>query len=115
MRISIVGAGGTPAEQIRDQVGGLVAAGGLAAGDRLPSVRQLAADLGVAAGTVAKAYKELENAGIIETKIGVGTRVTQNPGLAPRGTVEHARRLVAASKRDGLDVESVIRIIRAVW
>jgi DNA-binding transcriptional regulator YhcF (GntR family) len=45
-------------------------------GDRLPPLRQLAADLGLAVGTVARAYRELESAGLISSRHGGGTRVT---------------------------------------
>ncbi|MDF2051259.1 GntR family transcriptional regulator, partial [Arthrobacter sp. Cr_A7] len=45
-----------PYEQIRSQISSLVAVGDLAPGSRLPTVRSLAADLGVAVGTVARAY-----------------------------------------------------------
>jgi GntR family transcriptional regulator len=55
-----------PYEQIRSQISSLVAVGALAPGSRLPTVRSLAADLGIAAGTVARAYKELEAAGLVE-------------------------------------------------
>jgi DNA-binding transcriptional regulator YhcF (GntR family) len=48
----------------------------LAAGDRLPTVRQLAQDLGVAVNTAARAYRELEQAGVIETRGRAGTFVT---------------------------------------
>ena len=55
-----------PYEQIRAQVSSLIALGTLAPGSRLPTVRSLAADLGIAAGTVARAYRELEQSGLID-------------------------------------------------
>lgn len=57
-----------PFEQIKAQVTELRASGELPAGHRLPPVRRLAEELGVAANTVARAYRELEAAGIIETR-----------------------------------------------
>jgi DNA-binding transcriptional regulator YhcF (GntR family) len=57
-----------PHEQIRSQISSLVSVGPLAPGSRLPTVRSPAADLGIAAGTVARAYKELEAAGLVETR-----------------------------------------------
>ncbi|MDO4919141.1 GntR family transcriptional regulator [Kocuria sp.] len=54
-----------------------VAAGELTVGDRIPPVRALAAELGLAAGTVAKAYREMETRGIIETRGRRGTFVAQ--------------------------------------
>ena len=75
-----------PYEQVRAQLADLVAAGVLAGGDRLPPIRQLAADLGLAPGTVGRAYRELEAAGLIRTGRGGGTRVV----AAPRPDVELA-------------------------
>jgi len=57
-----------PFEQIRAQVTAQVERGGLQPGDRLPTVRRLAEDLGLAANTVARAYRELERSGVIETR-----------------------------------------------
>ena len=54
-----------PYEQLREQIAGLIAAGVLR-GQRLPPVRQVAADLGLAGGTVARAYRELAQAGLVE-------------------------------------------------
>ena len=68
-----------PFEQIRRQLAALVRSGALEAGDRLPTVRQLASDLEVAPGTVARAYKELEAAGYVETRRAAGTRVRALP------------------------------------
>lgn len=65
-----------PYEQIRAGVAALVAAGGLRAGDRLPTVRRLAEDLGLAVNTVARAYRELEQGGVIETRGRAGSFVT---------------------------------------
>ncbi|MFC2361320.1 MAG: GntR family transcriptional regulator, partial [Actinomyces dentalis] len=64
-----------PFEQIRSRVAELIVSGALASGQRLPAVRQLAGDLRVAPGTVARAYKELETAGLLVTRRGAGTRV----------------------------------------
>ena len=75
-----------PYEQIRTQISSLIAVGSLASGTRLPTVRSLAADLGIAAGTVARAYKELEQAGLIETRRRNGTLVAPGaPGRAGHG------------------------------
>ncbi|HET8649714.1 MAG TPA: Clp protease N-terminal domain-containing protein, partial [Gemmatimonadales bacterium] len=62
-------------QQIIDQVRTAVALGRLAPDDRLPTVRQLAADLGVAPGTVARAYQELEQLGCVVTDGSKGTRI----------------------------------------
>ena len=52
-----------------------IATGEVEVGDRLPTVRQLAVELKVNANTVAKVYGELERAGVLETRRGVGTFV----------------------------------------
>lgn len=65
-----------PYEQVQRQITSLIAVGQLNPGTRLPTVRSLAADLGVAAGTVARAYKELEAAGLVVTNRRQGTVVS---------------------------------------
>ena len=80
-----------PYEQLRRQVADLVGAGVLRSGDRLPPLRQLAGDLGLAVGTVARAYRELEGAGLIATRRGGGTRVAEHARPAPE--VERTARL----------------------
>ncbi len=57
-----------PFEQLRQQFVGLIRSGALAPGAQLPTVRKLASDLGVAPNTVARSYRELESAGVIETR-----------------------------------------------
>ena len=68
-----------PYEQLRRQLADLIGAGVLTPGDRLPPVRQLAVDLGLAAGTVARTYRELEQAGYVRSRRGGGTRVAPAP------------------------------------
>lgn len=65
-----------PYEQLRLQIAAMIASGRLAAGHRLPPIRQLATDLDLAPGTVARAYRELEAAGQVATDGRRGTRVT---------------------------------------
>lgn len=57
-----------PYEQLRAQIELAIVSGSLSAGHQLPPIRQLARDLEIAAGTVARAYRELESAGLIETR-----------------------------------------------
>jgi GntR family transcriptional regulator len=61
--------------QIIDQVKAAIATESIAAGDRLPTVRQLAVDLSVNPNTVSRAYTELELTGLVETQMGSGTFV----------------------------------------
>lgn len=103
-----------PAEQIRAQLTALIHSGELAADARLPPVRQLAGDLRVAAGTVAKAYKELEAVGLVRTGRANGTRV--NPGKAlDAPALEEVRRLVAAARRAGMGLAEVQGLVAITW
>jgi DNA-binding transcriptional regulator YhcF (GntR family) len=70
----------------------MVATGVLGAGTRLPPIRQLAKDLGLATGTVARAYRELESDGVIDSRGRHGTHVTGTP---PRGDRAGAARDLA--------------------
>lgn len=74
--IRIDSASGTPPfEQVRAQIARQIASGELAQGTRLPTVRQLASDLGVAAATAARVYRELESDGLVTTSGRRGTSV----------------------------------------
>lgn len=73
-----------PFEQIRAQFAALIVSGVLQPNDRLPPVRQLAADLGLAVGTTARAYRELEAARLVRSHRGAGTRVASTVALSPR-------------------------------
>jgi len=114
MMISLVGSA-PAADQIRDQIRGLIAAGSLAAGERIPSVRQLAKDLGVSPGTVAKAYKALESEGHLRTHTGGGTRVSATASATPKPVAEAARALADTSIRAGIDLDEATRVLRAIW
>ena len=113
-----VGSPTPPYEQIRLQISALIAAGGLTAGTRLPAVRSLAADLGLAAGTVARAYKELEQSGLIETRRRNGTVVVGLPaygeadsGAPGSGTAGSAAAGSAAAAAEvGAAVEHLIQV-----
>ncbi len=89
-----------PFEQLRAQLVDAVATGELVAGQRLPTVRRLADDLGLAPGTVARAYRELEASGFIETRGRNGTFVSpqgdpaaQQAQLAAAAFADQMRRL----------------------
>lgn len=115
MIIEIAPTGGSPAEQIRDRITGLITTGALARGERLPSVRQLATDLQVAPGTVAKAYRALEAEGLVVSRTGSGTRVSEDASAVTPAIARAARRLAAAGREDGMELEDVVRVLRAVW
>jgi len=69
-----------PYEQIRAQVAMMAATGVLPVGTRLPTIRQLSKDLGLAGGTVARAYRELESDGVIVTRGRHGSFVNEDHG-----------------------------------
>jgi len=94
-----------------------IVAGHLAAGDRLPTVRQLAIDLRVNANTVAKVYSELERAGVLTTQRGVGTSVREPLEPDDRNSRALGReqllrrvtdRLLADAHAAGLTIDEVI-------
>src|SRR5581483_10968229 len=70
--------------QIEHGLRAAIASGRLKIGDRLPTVRELAVDLAVNANTVARVYAELERAGVLETRRGVGTFIGANDPAAVR-------------------------------
>lgn len=113
MRITVDLDSTTPQyEQLRQQVAALVLSGELAEGDRLPTVRALATDLGIAAGTVARAYRDLEAAGVVATRRRVGTVVTA-AARTPRRTREAVQALVALAAREGLTAQEVLDLVRS--
>ncbi len=109
-----------PYEQIRAQVATMVQTGVLADGARLPSIRQLAKDLALASGTVARAYRELEAEGIVLTRGRHGTVIT-NPGrTAPaadrRRQVDQAAAAFAIeAAHQGADVDQALDAVRRAF
>ena len=97
-----------PYEQVRAQIAAAIAAGDVPTGTRIPPVRQLAGDLGVAAGTVARAYKELEAAGLVATARRAGTTVTGHAN-ASHGSALNALSgdFVQAARRLGASDEAI--------
>jgi GntR family transcriptional regulator len=108
---------GTPIyRQIVDQVRQAVASGVLRAGDRLPSVRDMAVELAVNPNTVAKAYQELERDGVIETPRGKGSFVAdRDHGLDEterlRQFAESVDRLVAEAYRLRIGREQAVALL----
>ena len=109
-----------PYEQIRSQISSLVAVGDLAPGSRLPTVRSLAADLGVAVGTVARAYKELEAAGVVESRRRGGTIVAgvapgagdAVPAPVPEEVTAAVDRYIDAGRKAQLSDEVLLNLLR---
>jgi DNA-binding transcriptional regulator YhcF (GntR family) len=102
-----------PFEQLRIQFAKQIQDHTLAVGTRLPTIRHLAADLGLAVNTVGRAYRELEAAGLIETRGRAGSFVT----AAGEHGREQARRAAAdyaaVVTRLGIDPGEAIRIVQA--
>ncbi|MBQ6711123.1 MAG: GntR family transcriptional regulator [Clostridia bacterium] len=71
-------------EQIMDNLRRLIISGGVAPGERLPSVRELAAQLAINPNTIQRAYRELENQGYLVTLPGKGTFAAENLSLETR-------------------------------
>lgn len=103
-----------PFEQIRRQLADLVRSGQLADGQRLPTVRQLAADLRVAPGTVARAYATLEQEGLLRTQRSRGTTVRAPAGPPPealRAAAAYARTVAGA----GVSLDDALALVRTAW
>ncbi len=105
--------------QIVRQVVEAVATGDLAAGERMPSHRELAITLTVAPLTIKKAYDELEAAGFLTSRQGSGTFVSANPAQPPASRRrlaplrDSARALAAESSLHGLTLEELLDLVRA--
>lgn len=109
-----------PYEQLRTQIAAMAASGDLTAGQKLPTVRQLAADLGLAVNTVARAYRELESDGVISTQGRRGTFVRSSfldaAGSARTQEVQAAAAKLAASARSlGLSLAETTRLVESAW
>ena len=103
-----------PYEQVRVRIAELAAAGDLPAGTRLPPVRRLATDLGLAANTVARAYRELEQAGLVATNGRHGTVVTARAAQVPAEAGRLAQRYAEQTHALGLSPEQALDLVRAV-
>jgi len=106
-----------PYEQIRQQVEALVVGGALGAGTRLPSIRQLANDLSLAGGTVARAYRELESDGVVTTHGRHGTVVAGPPdGRTPSPELlVAARRFAADAFQAGANLDEAVTAVQVAY
>ncbi len=109
---------GVPAYlQLVQQIKQALRMGILEVGDKLPTVKEVVAEVAINPNTVMKAYWELEHEGLVEGRQGVGTFVSHLPSGPPPGT--HARlartldRWVQSARREGLDDESIEALLRA--
>ena len=102
-----------PYEQLRVQLVEQIGDGTLAAGAKLPTVRRLAEDLGLAANTVARTYRELETLGLIETRGRNGSFVSAQGGAAERGAQDAARAFADRIRQLGVDADAALEYARA--
>ncbi|WP_084964050.1 GntR family transcriptional regulator [Thermoactinospora rubra] len=102
-----------PFEQLRAQLARQIQNGTLAVGTRLPTIRHLAADLGLAVNTVGRAYRELEEAGLIETRGRAGSFVSaageEGRERARRAAADYAAVIASV----GIDADEALRIVQA--
>lgn len=101
-----------PYEQVRSQIAGHIRTGSIRPGEKLPVVRVLAADLGVATGTIARAYRELEAGGMVTTRRRVGTIVQAPPAPASPALQLQATEFVRDARNAGLADEEVVDLVR---
>ncbi|WP_344878925.1 GntR family transcriptional regulator [Zhihengliuella alba] len=102
-----------PFEEIRRRVAAAVDDGTLPVGTRLPPVRALAGDLGVAVNTVARAYKELEAAGVVATRGRAGTVVQAGAGDQRARLAAAADRFADVVAQTGYDDATAVDYLRA--
>jgi DNA-binding transcriptional regulator YhcF (GntR family) len=99
-----------PFEQVKRQITEQVAAGVLAPGDKLPTVRRLAVDLGLAPNTVARAYRELEQLGVVDTRGRSGTFVSGD--RVARAAREAAAEYVGRVRALGIDDVDAVALVK---
>ena len=99
-------------DQLAGQLRQSIATGDIAAGEKLPPARELATSLGVNVHTMLRAYKTLQDEGLLEVRRGRGTIVT---GVAPRqaNMVAIARELVQEARRAGLPDSKIRQLLEA--
>jgi DNA-binding transcriptional regulator YhcF (GntR family) len=118
-RVSIeidTSSGVAPFEQLRSQIAGQVADGALPAGTRLATVRQMAADLGLAVNTVARAYRELEADGVVATHGRRGTFVSSEVlDAAVEQPPSLASRYAETARRRGLTLPEALALVERAW
>lgn len=106
-----------PYEQLRSQITAMVLNGDLRAGNRLPSIRQLAGDLNLAGGTVARAYRELEADGVVRARGARGTTVVGPPTTAAKqsGLLDAAALYATAASSAGVTLDEAVAALRVAY
>ncbi|WP_431981867.1 GntR family transcriptional regulator [Streptomyces qinglanensis] len=101
-----------PYEQVRARIAALARGGDLPTGYKLPTVRGLAEELGLAANTVAKAYRALEADGVIETRGRNGTFIAAVGGVTERELAEAAQAFAARAMRLDAGQDAALSAVR---
>jgi DNA-binding transcriptional regulator YhcF (GntR family) len=104
-----------PYEQLRVQIATRVAGGELTPGTRLPTVRALAAQVGLAVNTVARVYRELEADGVVVTEGRRGTFVASSAAAGSEAAEAGATAYVATARRLGLTLAEATRLVERSW
>ena len=101
-----------PYAQIKQSILAAVADGSLSRGDRLPPIRQLAGDLGVAPNTVARAYRELEADRVVASRGRRGTILLAPPNIdITSQSAETIAETVRSERHQGLDAASILDVV----
>ncbi|TFC95892.1 MULTISPECIES: GntR family transcriptional regulator [Cryobacterium] len=104
-----------PYEQIRIQIADLVRDGELVPGTRLPTVRRLAGDLGLAPNTVARSYRELERDEIIQTRGRHGSYIAMHGTSNQRHAQAAAQAYVLRLGELGIGMDEGLKYVRAAF
>jgi DNA-binding transcriptional regulator YhcF (GntR family) len=100
-----------PFRQVREQIAAAIERGSLQPAVRLPTVRELAADLGLAVNTVARSYRELELAGLVETRGRHGTFVSSGSSANQKAAAREARKFARRMRELGIGAEETVAIL----
>ncbi len=107
--------------QLAEQIRLLVRRGALSPGDPLPTVRELAVELGINANTVTRVYRDLQQEGLLRLERGLGTFVQPQQREATlvdrdyQRIVKRTRELVALSRESGLTARELAQLVDGVW
>ena len=101
-----------PYAQIKQAILNAVVQGSLTPGDRLPPIRQLAGDLGLAPNTVARAYRELEADGVVASSGRRGTNVLAPPRIdVASQSSDSIADAIRSARRRGLDTAAILDVV----
>lgn len=105
-------------EQVIHRIAQLVMVGDLKKGDKLPSVRVLARDLGVNPNTIQKAYTDLERSHIINTVTGKGNFIGEHEAVAREvgeRLLDHVREAASAARSNRIPYQAIIGVVDLVY